>query len=128
MKGTKTADRIRKLPGVQYIEWETDQWVCYTVENSWFPDLECQTCIDTRINEILYYAKRIERVPEWFLDTDPTTNVQPMNETLIEEVQRNMDSFPEGHGGKEIVSVVANWLENQGFDAACYMLRRETDK
>ena len=45
----KLAQRILALPGISYLEKEVDQWVCYTDNDHWFPDLECQTCIDTNL-------------------------------------------------------------------------------
>jgi hypothetical protein len=67
-KEPKLASIIRQLPRIQSLEWEVDQWVCYTYFGYWFPDLECETCIDTRLSEILWYAKRANRAPESYLN------------------------------------------------------------
>lgn len=60
MKKPKLAQRILSLKGVQYLEKEVDQWVCYAADGYWFPDLECQTCIDTNLSTMWAYVKGVE--------------------------------------------------------------------
>ena len=62
---SKLATKILSLQGVSYLEKEVDQWVCYASEGYWFPELECQTCIDTRLSTIWMYAKNVEKQPEF---------------------------------------------------------------
>ena len=62
----KLAQRILALPGVAYLEKEIDQWVCYTDGNHWFPDLECQTCIDSNLRTMWSYVRTVEPKPTWY--------------------------------------------------------------
>jgi hypothetical protein len=57
------AQRILALPGISYLEKEVDQWVCYTDKDHWFPDLECETCIDTNLKTMWDYVKTVEPKP-----------------------------------------------------------------
>jgi hypothetical protein len=59
----KLLDRIRNHPGVSYCEKEVDQWVCYSHNDYWFPDLECQTCIDTNLRVVWDYVRSAEIKP-----------------------------------------------------------------
>lgn len=45
------------------MEKEVDQWVCYTDKDHWFPDLECETCIDTNLKTMWDYVKTVEPKP-----------------------------------------------------------------
>jgi hypothetical protein len=65
----KTAQKILSLQGISYLEKEVDQWVCYAAEGYWFPDLECQTCIDTNLTSVWQYVKTVEKAPQNFLDS-----------------------------------------------------------
>lgn len=67
MKMPKLAAKILSLQGVSYLEKEVDQGVCYAAEGYWFPELECQTCIDTRLSTVWMYAKNVEKQPEFTL-------------------------------------------------------------
>jgi hypothetical protein len=55
--------RILALPGIAYLDKEVDQWVCYADRDHWFPDLECQTCIDTNLKTMWDYVKTVEPKP-----------------------------------------------------------------
>jgi hypothetical protein len=63
-KKPKLALKILSLEGVAYLEKEVDQWVCYAKEGYWFPELECQTCIDTNLATVWAYTKGAVPTPE----------------------------------------------------------------
>lgn len=62
----KLAQKILSLEGIGYLEKEVDQWVCYTSEGYWFPDLECQTCIDSTLKNVWDWVKNVERSPKTY--------------------------------------------------------------
>lgn len=63
----KTAQKIRALEGIYYVEKEVDQWVCYAKPGYWFPDMECETCISSNLRDLWDIAKRVQRAPNSYL-------------------------------------------------------------
>ena len=63
----KLAQKILSLEGISYLEKEVDQWVCYTKPGFWFPDMECETCIESSLKDLWPTAKRVQKAPLSYL-------------------------------------------------------------
>jgi hypothetical protein len=67
MAPPKLAQKVLSLEGISYLEKEVDQWVCYTKPGFWFPDMECETCIESSLKDLWLTAKRVQKAPFSYL-------------------------------------------------------------
>jgi hypothetical protein len=63
----KTAQKILSLEGISYLQKEVDQWVCYAKPGYWFPDMECETCIESNLRDLWDIVRAVKRAPESYL-------------------------------------------------------------